>query len=73
MAEMQRTIANPIKLVGVGLHTGEKVNMEILPAKAGHGYKFQRIDLEGEPFITADCDLVVSTDRGTTLEQNGAK
>ena len=73
MAEMQRTIANPIKFVGVGLHTGEKVNMEILPAKAGHGYKFQRIDLEGEPFITADCDLVVSTDRGTTLEQNGAK
>ena len=73
MAEMQRTIANPIKLVGVGLHTGEKVNMEILPAKAGHGYKFQRIDLEGEPFITADCDLVVSTERGTTLEQNGAK
>ena len=73
MAEMQRTIANPIKLVGVGLHTGEKVNMEILPAKAGHGYKFQRIDLEGEPSIAADCELVVSTERGTTLEQNGAK
>ncbi|MCH2230654.1 MAG: bifunctional UDP-3-O-[3-hydroxymyristoyl] N-acetylglucosamine deacetylase/3-hydroxyacyl-ACP dehydratase [Crocinitomicaceae bacterium] len=73
MAEMQRTIKEPVKLSGVGLHTGEKVNLEIIPAKENHGYKFQRVDLEGEPIIKADCDLVVATDRGTTLEQNGAR
>lgn len=73
MAEMQRTIKEPVLLTGVGLHTGEKVNLEIIPAKENHGYKFQRVDLEGEPTIKADCDLVVSTDRGTTLEQNGAR
>jgi UDP-3-O-[3-hydroxymyristoyl] N-acetylglucosamine deacetylase / 3-hydroxyacyl-[acyl-carrier-protein] dehydratase len=73
MAEMQRTIKEPIVLSGVGLHTGEKVNLEIVPAKENHGYKFQRVDLEGEPIIKADCDLVVATDRGTTLEQNGAR
>lgn len=73
MAEKQRTLKEAIKLSGIGLHTGEKVNLEIVPAPANHGYKFQRIDLDGEPTINADCDLVVATDRGTTLEQNGAR
>jgi UDP-3-O-[3-hydroxymyristoyl] N-acetylglucosamine deacetylase/3-hydroxyacyl-[acyl-carrier-protein] dehydratase len=73
MADKQRTLKTPIKFQGVGLHTGEKVNLEICPAPDNHGYKFQRIDLEGEPVIKADADLVVATDRGTTLESNGAR
>lgn len=73
MAEKQRTLKEAIKLTGVGLHTGEKVNIEICPAGDNHGYKFQRTDLEGQPLIKADADLVVATDRGTTLEQNGAR
>ncbi len=73
MSEKQRTLKGPVKLSGVGLHTGEKVELTILPAAAGHGYKFQRIDLEGQPTIDADADRVVATARGTTLEQNGAK
>ncbi len=73
MAEKQRTLKESVKLVGIGLHTGEKVNLEICPAPDNHGYKFQRVDLEGEPTIKADCDLVVATDRGTTLEYNGAR
>ncbi|MDB3906446.1 bifunctional UDP-3-O-[3-hydroxymyristoyl] N-acetylglucosamine deacetylase/3-hydroxyacyl-ACP dehydratase [Crocinitomicaceae bacterium] len=73
MAEKQRTLKAPVKLVGVGLHTGEKVTLEIEPAPANHGYKFQRVDLDDQPIIKADCDLVVATDRGTTLESNGAR
>ena len=73
MAEKQRTLADSIKLSGVGLHTGELVNIEIVPAKDNHGYKFQRVDLEGEPIVPADCDLVVATDRGTTLEKDGTR
>lgn len=73
MAEKQRTLKSPVKLSGVGLHTGKQVTIEILPAPENHGYIFQRIDLDGEPLIHADCDLVVATDRGTTLEENGAK
>ncbi len=73
MSEKQRTLKDTVSLSGVGLHTGEKVNIHLCPAKENHGYKFQRIDLDGEPTINADCDLVVSTDRGTTLEQNGAR
>jgi len=73
MADKQRTLKEAIEFIGVGLHTGEKVTMTIHPADANHGYKFQRIDLENQPTIKADADLVISTDRGTTLEQNGAR
>lgn len=73
MAEKQTTLKESVKLTGIGLHTGEKVNVEICPAPDNHGYKFQRVDLEGMPTVKADCDLVVATDRGTTLEQNGAR
>ncbi len=73
MAEKQRTLKSAVHLQGVGLHTGEKVNLEICPAPDNHGYKFQRVDLEGQPIIKADCDLVVATDRGTTLEYKGAR
>ena len=73
MAEKQRTLAASVKLQGVGLHTGELVNLEMCPAPENHGYKFQRVDLEGEPVIKADVDLVVATDRGTTLEYKGAR
>ena len=73
MGDKQRTLKASVKLTGVGLHTGEKVNIEICPAPDNHGYKFQRVDLDGQPTINADADLVVSTERGTTLEQNGAR
>ncbi len=73
MSEKQRTLKAAVKLEGVGLHTGEKVTLEICPAPENHGYKFQRVDLDGQPIIKADVDLVVATDRGTTLEQNGAR
>jgi UDP-3-O-[3-hydroxymyristoyl] N-acetylglucosamine deacetylase/3-hydroxyacyl-[acyl-carrier-protein] dehydratase len=73
MADKQRTLKEAIHLSGVGLHTGEKVNIHVHPAQDNHGYRFQRIDLDGQPIIKADCDNVVGTERGTTLEQNGAK
>lgn len=73
MSDKQRTLKQEVKFNGVGLHTGEMVNMTIKPAPANHGYRFQRVDLENKPVIKADPDHVVSTERGTTLEQNGGK
>lgn len=69
----QTTIKNPVTVSGVGLHTGAKVNLTFKPAPANHGFKFKRIDLDGQPVIDADVDNVVDTSRGTTLSQNGAK
>ena len=73
MSEKQRTLKGIVKLSGIGLHTGVVANLEIHPAPANHGYKFQRVDLEGRPIIKADVERVISTERGTTLEQNNAK
>ena len=69
MSDTQHTLNEAIEFAGVGLHTGEEVKMTIIPAAENHGYKFQRIDLEKQPIIKADVDNVVSTERGTTLEQ----
>lgn len=73
MSSKQRTLKAAITLKGVGLHTGATTNLTILPAPENHGYVFQRTDLEGQPLIPADCDLVVGTQRGTTLELKGAR
>lgn len=68
----QQTIKNKSTLTGVGLHTGKKVTLTFCPAAANHGIKFQRVDLEDKPVIPADCDLVTTVERGTTLEKGGA-
>lgn len=70
--QYQQTIKSETTLTGVGLHTGKKVNVKLLPAPANHGIKFQRTDLEGQPLIPADCDLVTTVQRGTTLEKGNA-
>jgi len=69
----QTTIENEVSLEGVGLHTGKNVKITFKPAIANHGYAFQRVDLEGQPIIPADANLVTDTQRGTTLEKNGVK
>ncbi len=67
----QRTIIKEISLSGVGLHTGKDVKMTFKPASENHGYKFVRLDLEGQPIIEADANYVTNTQRGTNLEKHG--
>lgn len=73
MAEKQRTLKAPISFKGKGLHTGLEVNMTFKPAPDSHGYIFKRIDLPGQPIINALAENVVETERGTVLEENGAR
>jgi len=73
MSDKQRTIQKAVSITGKGLHTGAAVTLTFNPAPENHWFKFQRIDLEGHPIIDADCDLVVDTSRGTTLEKNGVR
>jgi UDP-3-O-[3-hydroxymyristoyl] N-acetylglucosamine deacetylase/3-hydroxyacyl-[acyl-carrier-protein] dehydratase len=73
MDKLQTTIQKAISVSGVGLHTGNNVTLTFEPAPEDHGYAFQRTDLENQPIIKADCDLVTDTSRGTTLEEHGVK
>ncbi len=71
--ENQCTLRGAVTLQGVGLHTGQDVNMTLRPANPGFGMRFQRTDLPERPVVKADVDFVVDTSRGTTLEHNGAR
>lgn len=69
----QQTIEREVRIEGVGLHTGSFVRMQFKPASENHGIRFQRIDLPGQPVIMADVSKVVSTNRGTTLQEGEAQ
>ena len=73
MSDNQHTLKQEAVVKGVGLHTGETVTITLCPAPEGHGLKFQRTDLDGQPVVEADADLVVSTARGTTLGKGEVK
>ncbi len=73
MSQKQKTLATQATLSGVGLHTGKKVTMTLLPAAPGTGFVFVRKDLEGSPTVEADANLVSQTSRGTVLEKKGVK
>ena len=47
----QKTIKREIQFTGVGLHSGEKVNMKLVPAAPNHGIVFKRIDLNGDNLV----------------------
>jgi UDP-3-O-[3-hydroxymyristoyl] N-acetylglucosamine deacetylase/3-hydroxyacyl-[acyl-carrier-protein] dehydratase len=64
---MQCTLKEAISFKGVGLHTGDDVELSIEPAAAGHGFKFQRVDLREKTIIPARLENVISTNRGTTI------
>ena len=45
--DAQRTLRRPISCVGIGLHSGNKVQLSLKPAPAGFGVRFRRTDLGG--------------------------
>lgn len=65
----QLTLKSAFTVKGKGLHTGQTLEAEFLPAPIHHGYKIQRTDLEGEPTIDAVAENVVATNRGTVIKR----
>ena len=66
----EQTIAGPIEFNGVGLHTGERATVRILPAPAGKGIIFRRVDLENFE-LRADVASVARVAYATTLMSHG--
>ncbi len=58
---------------GVGLHSGNRVNMSFLPAPPNTGIRFRRVDLDGRPEIEARIENVGPTTRSTALAKGNAK
>ncbi len=63
----QLTLNNSFTVSGKGLHSGLMLEAVFRPAPENMGYKFRRIDLEGEPMIDAIAENVVDTNRGTVV------
>ncbi|MBQ4404357.1 MAG: UDP-3-O-[Selenomonadaceae bacterium] len=71
--QRQKTLRSEISCVGVGLHSGKEVRLELKPADVDSGIIFLRTDLPERPKIHATAANVTATLRATTLEENGAK
>ena len=69
----QKTLASEFSLEGKGLHTGLNIHITFRPAPENHGYKIQRVDMEGQPVIDAVAENVINTQRGTVLSKNEVK
>lgn len=69
----QCSLKNQFTVAGKGLHTGLHVEATFMPAPANHGYKFQRVDLEGEPMIDALAENVIETSRGTVIGKGNVR
>ena len=66
----QKTISKKISFSGIGIHTGEKVNMNILPASPNTGIVFKRIDIKENNLIYPLYNNVVDTTLCTTVANN---
>ena len=68
---MQHTLKNTVVISGIGLHSGARVTMRLIPAGVDHGIVFVRTDRSGDNFIPARWDHVVDT-RLCTMVGNAA-
>ncbi len=68
----QRTLSNSVRASGVGLHTGEKVNMTLRPAAKNSGIIFRRLDVKPLQHIPALAENVTDTILGTTISKKNA-
>jgi UDP-3-O-[3-hydroxymyristoyl] N-acetylglucosamine deacetylase / 3-hydroxyacyl-[acyl-carrier-protein] dehydratase len=69
----QQTLNRAASFSGIGLHSGNRVSMTILPAPASSGVRFRRVDLEGKPEIEARVENVSETNRSMTLARGNVK
>ena len=66
----QQTIKNPISFEGIGLHTGKKSKIKVLPALEDEGILFKRVDLKKNNLIKANFNNVSSAKLCTTLKND---
>ncbi|WP_250478825.1 MULTISPECIES: UDP-3-O-acyl-N-acetylglucosamine deacetylase [unclassified Caballeronia] len=69
----QRTIKTVVKTVGIGLHSGRKVDLTLRPAPIGTGIVFSRIDLPDPVDIPASALAIGDTRLASVLQKDGAR
>jgi len=69
----QRTLKRIVRTVGIGLHSGTKVELVLRPAAADTGIVFRRVDLDPPVDIPAGALAVGDTRMASTIERDGAR
>jgi UDP-3-O-[3-hydroxymyristoyl] N-acetylglucosamine deacetylase len=67
----QKTLKTLVRTVGIGLHSGEKVELVLRPAAADTGIVYRRTDVEPPMDIRAAADAVVDVRMATTVGRDG--
>ncbi|MEW6009490.1 MAG: bifunctional UDP-3-O-[3-hydroxymyristoyl] N-acetylglucosamine deacetylase/3-hydroxyacyl-ACP dehydratase [Candidatus Omnitrophota bacterium] len=71
--DTQKTISKGISLKGVGLHTGNHVQIKFKPAPVNTGILFIRTDIENAPVIRAQANNLLSIDKNPRRTSIGYK
>jgi UDP-3-O-[3-hydroxymyristoyl] N-acetylglucosamine deacetylase len=69
----QRTLKSLTKAVGVGLHSGQRVELTLRPAAPDTGIVFRRVDLPEPVEIPVNAESVTDTRMASTISKGGAK
>jgi UDP-3-O-[3-hydroxymyristoyl] N-acetylglucosamine deacetylase len=69
----QQTLASIARTVGIGLHSGTRVELQLRPAAVNTGIVFRRTDLDPIVEIAASAAAVGDTRMASTLEHEGTK
>ena len=69
----QRTLKTLTKAVGVGLHSGQRVELTLRPAQPDTGIVFRRVDLAQPVDIPVNAAAVTDTRLASTIGSGGAK
>jgi UDP-3-O-[3-hydroxymyristoyl] N-acetylglucosamine deacetylase len=69
----QRTLKSITRAVGVGLHSGQRVELTLRPAPVDHGIVFRRVDLPEPVEIAMTAESVTDTRLASTVSSRGAK
>ena len=64
---LQRTLKHAVEATGIGVHSGKRVRMRLLPAPAGHGIVFARVDVNPVVNIPISAQAVGDTRMASTL------
>ena len=69
----QRTLKKVVRTVGIGLHSGRKVNLTLRPADPDTGIVYTRVDLNPPVVMPAEATRVNDTRMATTLNEGPVK
>lgn len=69
----QRTLKTLTRAVGVGLHSGQRVELTLRPAQPDTGIVFRRVDLPEPVDIPISAESVTDTRLASTISAGGAK